>query len=601
MSTRRWFWIPLFSCFIGTLAAQQVLRLEEMTWPEIEQALQSGIDTAVVIIGATEQHGPQIALSSDTITGHCLVDGIAERIGTLFLAPPIPVGISSHHMNFAGTITARQEVLQPLLREYVHSLAWHGFRHIIILPTHGGNFTLVKEAGEELSRLYPHVNIIPFSDGDSYIETMKNTSRRLGIDLETAGSHAGLSETAMILACRPERVRMDQARPGFLGDAYGVGERASREGTDAVTTNGVFGDPRTATAEMGRAYLDDLSALLATFIENRKRNVSRSGKSPLPGAGLKPPQGPLARGIELRRAGNFEAAAAFFEANRKTEDSQAVIELARTRILSNDFKAAGELLAPLLQASSPDLVEQAHDELALLALYQGQFQKAIEHKQQGRRLRSAAEDPRGEAHKLLYIAYVQTETGQLEQASQTFRQALQLAPERNDLNLDLQHLEGLLLVRQGRLLQADQRLRSLEDAVLTPEFSAHLRRYYHLKGELLLARGRIDDALLNLPRAIEIYDHPLYRESMGRALWKAGRLEEAGRRLQHLIGLTDARLDIPIHYVKAHFQLAQLFEEQGKRSEAIAMYQKFLSYWDSADFQGPEIEIARDRLQDLAR
>ena len=67
---------------------------------------------------------------------------------------------------------------------------------------------------------------------------------------------------------------------------------------------------------------------------------------------------------------------------------------------------------------------------------------------------------------------------------------------------------------------------------------------------------------------MKIYDHPLYRESMARARWQAGDLEGAIAELERLVALTDARLDIPIHYVKAHYQLGQLHELQGNQDRA---------------------------------
>ncbi len=203
--------------------------LEEMTWVEVRDAIDSGVDTVIVTVGATEQHGPQIALASDSVTGDFLGPGIAKRIGRAVVAPNIRIGASSHHLYFPGTLSARSEVLVALLREYVHSLAWHGFRHIALIPTHGGNFSTVERAAHELSNFYPYLNIMAFSDAASYIGALTSTSERLGIDLEVAGSHAGGSETSIVLAARPDLVRMGEAEIGFMGDAYGVGARTNAQ------------------------------------------------------------------------------------------------------------------------------------------------------------------------------------------------------------------------------------------------------------------------------------------------------------------------------------------------------------------------------------
>ncbi len=248
--------------------------LEEMTWTEVRDAIDSGVDTVIITVGATEQHGPQIALASDSVTGDFIGPEIAKRIGRAVVAPNIRIGASSHHMHFPGTLSARNEVLVALLREYVHSLAWHGFRHVALIPTHGGNFTAVEQAARELSNFYPHLNVMAFSDPPSYIGALTSTTDRLGIGQAVAGSHSGASETSMVLAARPDLVRMDKAEIGFMGDAYGAGEKMNQEGTQSVTPNGVFGDPRAATAEAGREYLN----ALATVLADSCRKAESSGK-----------------------------------------------------------------------------------------------------------------------------------------------------------------------------------------------------------------------------------------------------------------------------------------------------------------------------------
>lgn len=581
------------------LAAQHpTVLLEAMTWREIDAALKSGVDTAVVTIGAIEQHGPQIALSSDSVLGDDVGPAVALAIGRALVAPNIRVGVSAHHMMFPGTIAIRTEVLGDVLREYIHSLAWHGFRHIVVIPTHGGNFATIDRVTRQLAPLYPHVNLIGYATADSYIETLKATSRRLGIPLDAAGSHSGLSETAQILWLRPDLVRMDQAAPGFMGDAYGAGDRMNLEGTQAVSPNGAIGDPRKASPEIGREYVRDLTAHLVDFAR-RARDAWRPPElAKLPFGGLPDPSGPLADGIRMRRGGSFARARSFFADRRAKDpdDPAATFELGRTLVLAGQFDEARRSLTPLLDHADPIVRERAHDDLAYTELYFGRFRAAIQHKRDAAQLRAAAKDPVEQAHKLFYVGYIQTETGQFDQAAAAYDEALRLTPGVNDVSLDLEHLYGVLEVARGRLTQAALHLRALEDAIIQKEWAAHVRRFYHLNGETLLARGRVDDALLNFAPAIRIYDHPLYRESLARAYVKAGRLKDAEAEYRHLIDLTDARLDVPIHFVKAHFALARLLDAAGRRAEADDFYRRFLSFWKDADVALPMIAEARDRV-----
>jgi tetratricopeptide (TPR) repeat protein len=189
------------------------------------------------------------------------------------------------------------------------------------------------------------------------------------------------------------------------------------------------------------------------------------------------------------------------------------------------------------------------------------------------------------------------ETERLEQAEATFEEALTLVPSVSDVHLDLQHLLGLVEVARGRLTQSGVRLRAIEDGVLDREFASHVRRFYHLGGEILLARGRVDDALRNLEPTRGIYDHPLYRASLARAYEKAGRPADAERELRQILQMRDARLDVPIHYVKAHFALARLAATAGRRQEADELDRTFLTFWGDADAPLPSIADAKAKVR----
>jgi creatinine amidohydrolase len=585
----------IFMLLFSTLASAQH-QLEKMTWKEIGVALKAGTDTAIITIGATEQHGPQLALASDSATGDCLAREIAERVGRTLITPNIRLGISPHHMNFPGTITVRSEVLKSLVYEYVHSLAWHGFRHIFIIPTHGTNFKMAGELEVELGKLYPHMGIFSFSDAEAYISTLTETSKRLGIDLAEAGSHSGLSETSMVMACQPELVDLANAEQGFMGDAYGMGEKLNREGTDSISPIGVLGDPRGSTVKAGKEYLESLTSLLSTYFKQRREEWVQKLPGNLPGGILHEPEGPLAEGIKARRSGNFKKARSLFKKKLRSrpDDAMILLELARTDTLDNKIAEARQSLETLLlKKHSNGTLEKIHDELALVSLYQGRFAEATEHKLEAKRLTS---DLKVQGLKLFYVGYFQVETGRVDEALNSYQQALALAPDKSDINLDIEHLSGLALVKSGRLLDAAQRLRVIGDAVRDPEYQSQIRRFYHLNGEILLSRNRPKDASVNFLAALEIYNHPLYRESLARARWQDGDIKGAIVELKSLIALTDARLDILIHYIKAHYQLGQLHELLGDENQARDWYQRFLQFWNSSDLELEEIRDARKKI-----
>ena len=588
----------IFLSLLALPAAAQY-DLEKKTWREVEAALNSGITTAIITIGATEQHGPHLALAADSASGDCLAPEIAERVGQALVTPNIRLGISPHHMHFPGTISVRGRILKSLVYEYVHSLAWHGFRHVAIIPTHGTNFGMAGELEQELRVLYPHMNIFSFSDADAFLDALSDTSKRLGVDLVAAGGHAGLTETALMLACQPELVDLENAEQGFMGDFRAMGEKLNRDGTHSISPIGVLGDPRGATAEAGQAYFDSLATLLADYIVERREGWTPQLPGDLPYGGLPEPDGDLADAVRARRDGDFDLARQLLDEKQreKTGDPMIVMELARTDTLEDRIDAARQRLESLLaETTGNETKEKIHDELALISTYHGRFSEAAEHKLEAKRLRGLRNDPAGEGLKLFYIAYFQAETGRVDAAIESYGQALELARDPSDINLDIEHLVGLALVKKGRLLDAGQRLRVIGDSVNDPEFRSHIRRFYHLNGEILLRRDRPEDAVINFQGALKIYDHPLYRESMARARWQAGDLEGAIAELENLVALTDPRLDIPIHYVKAHYQLGQLYEQQGDKVRSRDWYRRFLQFWDESDMDLEEIRAAREQL-----
>ena len=233
------------------------IRMEEMTWPEIKGAIESGFTTAVFAVGSTEQHGPHLPTMTDARIGDDVAGRVARKLGRALQARTIDVGISEHHLAFAGTISLKPETLLLVLHDYVASLARHGFTRIIIIPSHGGNFPTVRQAIENARTTHPGVEVAGFSDLLALIGFLEKASARYGIPAGEAGAHAGESEASMMLALEGGLVAADRFAPGYLGP---LGEAEKKiifeNGMPALTANGVLGDPRTASAAKGEDYLE---------------------------------------------------------------------------------------------------------------------------------------------------------------------------------------------------------------------------------------------------------------------------------------------------------------------------------------------------------
>lgn len=246
-------------------------KLAEMNWPEVEEALRQGVDTVVVTFGSTEQHGLHLPLATDFLWGEELGERVARRLGNALVAPGLRIGCSEHHMTFPGSVTLRKETFIEVVIDYCRSLARHGFRDIVLIPSHGGNFAPLAEAVQRIAGHLPDANIIAYTDLMELMGATVPTSTEHGVTPEEAGGHAGEFETSLMLALRPDLVVMDQAQAGYVGDMQHAASIVFEQGFRALTENGVLGDPAKANAASGEAYLDVLTELLVAYVEACRR------------------------------------------------------------------------------------------------------------------------------------------------------------------------------------------------------------------------------------------------------------------------------------------------------------------------------------------
>lgn len=228
--------------------------LDEMTWPEVRDALKNGFRTVVFAISATEQHGLHMPLATDALLGDWLARTVAARLGNSLVAPTIRVGCSSHHMSFPGTISLEEATLVATIRGYCLSLVRHGFERFVLIPSHGGNFHIVSETVTQLRAAHPERQWIASADLYALFDLTHRRSREFSISKEESGLHAGEFETSLGLFLFPELIRRESIEPGAMGNEADLATRVMKEGVNAVSASGALGDGRRATAERGEAY-----------------------------------------------------------------------------------------------------------------------------------------------------------------------------------------------------------------------------------------------------------------------------------------------------------------------------------------------------------
>jgi creatinine amidohydrolase len=231
----------------------------------VKREIESGRDTVVLAFGAVEQHGHHLPLGTDSLFGDVLGREVADRLDAFF-APTVRVGCSKHHLAFPGTMSIDEETFQRMVVDIVRGWAGHGFKRIVLLPTHGGNFAPLADAMERLGEV-EGVKVVAMSDLGLLVNATLGLGSELGVPSAEGGLHAGEWETSMMLAERPELVHMDEAVPGYTGDLESGIQRFFEEGVQALTETGVIGDPRRASAERGRLYLDRIVDLAVELIQ----------------------------------------------------------------------------------------------------------------------------------------------------------------------------------------------------------------------------------------------------------------------------------------------------------------------------------------------
>ncbi|WP_280262093.1 mycofactocin biosynthesis peptidyl-dipeptidase MftE [Nocardia wallacei] len=220
-------------------------RLADLAWPDIRDRAAAGALLAVPV-GATEQHGPHLPLSTDTDIAVTLCDRLAESRADVLVAPPVPYGSSGEHAGFAGTLSIGREATELLLVELGRS-ACETFSRLLFVSTHGGNDAPVTRAVERLRAESRDVRgFAPSWHGDP---------------------HAGRTETSLMLSLRPLAVRCCRAVTGNTSPLRELMPQLRSCGVRAVSPSGILGDPTGATGSEGSTLMDALSAALAWQVE----------------------------------------------------------------------------------------------------------------------------------------------------------------------------------------------------------------------------------------------------------------------------------------------------------------------------------------------
>ena len=245
----------------------------------------------------------------------------------------------------------------------------------------------------------------------------------------------------------------------------------------------------------------------------------------------------------------------------------------------------------------------AHRSLGHLELYQGQFETAVDHFRQAAGLHTAAEQPLSVARDLMFQAYSEIARGRTNAAIDALDQADEDMPSDGG-SIPFHVILGSAYLAAGDV-DAAQRIsgrlaaRTAADGDQVGEDT--LRQYRILEARVLFAEGKREQAIemLESEAQISTTPYPDLAAGLAEAYAAEGRWEDTERSLRRLIDLRWDSYEGLVPWITAHYRLGQVYEELGKRDEAVASYRRFLDLWSDADSDLQQIELARSRLEIL--
>lgn len=241
--------------------------MQEMTWEEFKNVK----DEAIVIlpVGSTEQHGPMLPLSVDTIISAGLAKMVAEEVNGV-VAPAVCYGYKSAPLSgggplFPGTLDLNGETLIRLIYDILEELIRDGIKKIFVLNGHYENEAFLIEAIDLLSRKYEDVVFLESSWWD---QVSPHVMDQVFDEVPFPGwalEHAAIAETSLTMFFRPELVHMEK----FIEDepVLELGYSIYPAAKCNVPRTGLLSTARSASAEKGKQMALDIANNYAKILK----------------------------------------------------------------------------------------------------------------------------------------------------------------------------------------------------------------------------------------------------------------------------------------------------------------------------------------------
>lgn len=235
-------------------AAAAGLWLDEYTSVELRALIAQGTTTVLVPIGGTEQNGAHLVLGKHNVRVRVLAARIAGVLGQAVVAPVVAyvpegnIDPPTQHMRYSGTLSVPTAAFESMLEGAARSLRRHGFRHVVLLGDHGGYQASLQRVADQVNRdRGGPPSVIALREYYAAAQAFDAVLAARGYTSEEIGRHAGLADTALAWAVDASLVRPQALQP----------------------VDGVSGDPRRASAELGREGIEHIVAASVAAIRSR--------------------------------------------------------------------------------------------------------------------------------------------------------------------------------------------------------------------------------------------------------------------------------------------------------------------------------------------
>ncbi|MBI3454484.1 MAG: creatininase family protein [Candidatus Rokubacteria bacterium] len=257
--------------------ASREYRYEKLTWPEINDAIELR-KVCIVPCGSVEQHAPHLPLDTDIVCPTEIARGAGRLApGKILVLPPVAYGYTGHVMDFPGTINTHFEHFIHQVLDVTRSLAYHGFKKIVLLNGHGSNMPNLDLVARR-TNLETDAECVLIAWWNLLTVDKEFLSRWRQSEFPGGCAHACELETSLYLFLDPENVRTDQIKSQNSAineehnafnwiDLFGAGPGTLISWTSSYTETGVVGAPELATAEKGRQAYEQAVKQLLRFVD----------------------------------------------------------------------------------------------------------------------------------------------------------------------------------------------------------------------------------------------------------------------------------------------------------------------------------------------